>query len=210
MMSDEVVDPVETGLRGEDKGLAHRAAEAVAAYREGDREPLAALVRALTPLLWRTVRAQGVGVDQAQDIVQNVWLTLVRDVETIRDPHATLQWLLVTARRAAWRAVRRTRDELVRQEQDEQATEVLPAPGEEMPDAIVARDERDRALWRHVHELPERCRELLGLVAMVDRPDYQVVARTLGMPVGSIGPTRGRCLAKLRLALASDPSWSLL
>ena len=45
--------------------------------------------------------------------------------------------------------------------------------------------------------------------AMVDRPDYSVVSRTLGMPVGSIGPTRGRCLAKLRLALTSDPTWSM-
>ncbi|OJV82379.1 MAG: RNA polymerase subunit sigma [Cellulomonas sp. 73-92] len=208
MMSDEVTDPVETGIQDEDQGLAHQAAHAVAAYRSGDREPLARLVRSVTPLLWRTVRAQGAGHEQAQDLVQNVWLTLVRDIETIRDPDATLQWLLVTARRAAWRAVRRSRDEMVRTEQDEQVTEWLAAPSDEAPDAAVARDERDRALWRHVGALSERCRQLLSLVAMVDRPDYSVVSRTLGMPVGSIGPTRGRCLAKLRLALAADPSWS--
>lgn len=142
--------------------------------------------------------------------MQNVWLTLVRDIETIRDPNATLQWLLVTARRAAWRAVRRTRDDMVRTEQDDQVTEWLAAPGDDGPDAVVTRDERDQALWRHVRELPERCRQLLALVAMVDRPDYAVVSRTLGMPVGSIGPTRGRCLAKLRLALTSDPTWSTL
>ncbi len=210
MMSDEVVDPVEAGLQGEDQGLAHLAAHAVAAYRTCDCEPLARLVASVTPLLWRTVRAQGADNEQAQDVVQNVWLTLVRDIETIRDPHATLQWLLVTARRAAWRAVRRSRDDLVRTEQDDQVTEWLAAPGDEAPDAVVARDERDQALWRHVRDLPERCRQLLALVAMVDRPDYSVVSRTLGMPVGSIGPTRGRCLAKLRLALASDPTWSML
>jgi RNA polymerase sigma factor (sigma-70 family) len=209
MMSDEVSGPVEAGLQDEDQGLAHQAAHAVAAYRAGDREPLAGLVEKVTPLLWRTVRAQGAGREQAQDVVQNVWLTLVRDIETIRDPHATLQWLLVTARRAAWRAVRRTRDEMVRTEQDELVTEWLAAPGDQAPDAAVTRDERDRALWRHVAALPERCRQLLSLVAMVDRPDYTVVSRTLGMPVGSIGPTRGRCLAKLRLALAADPAWSL-
>ena len=208
MMSDEVTDPVEAGIQDEDQGLAHQAAHAVAAYRAGDRDPLARLVRSVTPLLWRTVRAQGAGHEQAQDVVQNVWLTLVRDIETIRDPDATLQWLLVTARRAAWRAVRRSRDEMVRTEQDEQVTEWLAAPGGEAPDAAVARDERDRALWRHVGALSERCRQLLSLVAMVDRPDYSVVSRTLGMPVGSIGPTRGRCLAKLRLALAGDPTWS--
>lgn len=209
MMSDEAVDPVDAGVRGEDLGLAHRAALAVTAYRDGDQEPLAALVSAMTPLLWRTVRSQGVDAERAEDIVQNVWLTLVRDIETIRDPHATLQWLLVTARRAAWRAVRRTRDDQVRQDQVAEATEWLAAPDEQAPEAVVSRDERDRVLWQHVRDLPARCRVLLSLVAMVDRPDYAVVSRTLGMPVGSIGPTRGRCLAKLRLALSSDPSWSL-
>jgi len=204
MMSDEV-SPAEV----EDEGLAHQAANAVAAYRGGDREPLARLVRSVTPLLWRTVRAQGADNEQAQDVVQNVWLTLVRDIESIRDPHATLQWLLVTARRAAWRTVRRSRDDQIRTEQDDQITEWLVAPSDEAPDVQVARDERDQALWRHVGALPERCRQLLSLVAMVDRPDYAVVSRTLGMPVGSIGPTRGRCLAKLRLALAADPTWSL-
>lgn len=205
-MSDEV-SPAEAGV--EDEGLANQAANAVAAYREGDREPLARLVRNVTPLLWRTVRAQGADNEQAQDVVQNVWLTLVRDIESIRDPHATLQWLLVTARRAAWRTVRRSRDDQIRTEQDDQITEWLVAPGDEAPDVLVVRDERDQALWRHVGALPERCRQLLSLVAMVDRPDYAVVSRTLGMPVGSIGPTRGRCLAKLRLALAADPTWSL-
>jgi RNA polymerase sigma factor (sigma-70 family) len=208
MMSDEV-SPVEAGVQDEDEGLAHQAAHAVAAYRDGDREPLARLVSAVTPLLWRTVRAQGADTEQAQDVVQNVWLTLVRDIETIRDPHATLQWLLVTARRAAWRTVRRSRDDQIRTEQDDQITEWLVAPGDDAPDAQVTRNERDRALWHHVSALPERCRQLLSLVAMVDRPDYAVVSRTLGMPVGSIGPTRGRCLAKLRVALAADPTWSL-
>lgn len=210
MMSDEVVGPVEAGLRDQEQGLALRAAHAVLAYRAGDRAPLAELVEVMTPLLWHTVRAQGADPEQAQDVVQNVWLTLVRDIETIRDPRATLQWMLVTARRAAWRTVRRSRDDLVRQQQDETVTDWLAAPLDELPDVVAVRDERDRALWRHVRELPERCRQLLGLVATVDRPDYAVVSRSLGMPVGSIGPTRGRCLAKLRQALTSDPTWSLV
>ena len=65
MMSDELVDPVEAGLRGEDQGLARLAALAVAAYRDGDREPLARLVASASPLLWRTVRAQGADLEQA-------------------------------------------------------------------------------------------------------------------------------------------------
>ncbi|MDM7854349.1 RNA polymerase sigma factor [Cellulomonas alba] len=208
-MSDDLVEPVDTALRDQGEGLADQAARAVLAYRDGDRGPLAALVQVMTPLLWHTVRAQGADSELAQDIVQNVWLTLVRDIESIRDPRATLQWMLVTAKRAAWRAVRRSRDEQVRQDSDEHATDWLTTPADDLPDAVAVRDERDRVLWGHVGELSDRCRRLLGLVAMVDRPDYAVVSRALGMPVGSIGPTRGRCLAKLRVALAADPAWSL-
>lgn len=209
MMSDDLVEPVDTELRSQGEGLADQAARAVLAYREGDREPLAALVHVMTPLLWHTVRAQGADAELAHDIVQNTWLTLVRDIESIRDPRATLQWMLVTAKRAAWRSVRRSRAEIIRHEQDEHVTDWLAAPAEDLPDTVAVRSERDRVLWAHVAELPDRCRRLLGLVALVDRPDYAVVSRALSMPVGSIGPTRGRCLAKLRVALASDPTWSM-
>lgn len=206
-MSDDLVEPVTSEVRHQGESLADKAAHAVLSYREGDRAPLAELVQVLTPLLWHTVRAQGADQEQAQDVVQGVWLSLIRDVDTIRDPRATLQWMLVTAKRAAWRAVRKSREDLGRSELDEHATQWLADPPDERPDAVAVRDERDRVLWGHVRSLPDRCRALLGLVALVDRPDYAVVSRSLGMPVGSIGPTRGRCLAKLRLALVSDPTW---
>ena len=67
----------------------------------------------------------------------------------------------------------------------------------------------DHRLWQHIEGLPERCRALLRVIAFADRPDYAELAQALGMPQGSIGPTRGRCLAKLRLALAQDPSWEM-
>jgi len=67
-------------------------------------------------------------------------------------------------------------------------------------DSAVGHDEGDR-LWAAVDGLPERCRRLLRIVAFENRPDYRELATDLGMPVGSIGPTRGRCLAKLRVAL---------
>jgi hypothetical protein len=72
-------------------------------------------------------------------------------------------------------------------------------------------DARDREALgvAHVRTLPDRCRRLLGLVSLIDRPDHAVVSRALGMPVGSIGPTRGRCLAKLRIALTADPEWGV-
>ena len=78
-----------------------------------------------------------------------------------------------------------------------------------MPPDLVETSERHRVLWRHVQSLSDRCRELLRIVAFVDRPDYDVVAEALAMPRGSVGPTRGRCLAKLRAALSADPTWEM-
>jgi DNA-directed RNA polymerase specialized sigma24 family protein len=65
-------------------------------------------------------------------------------------------------------------------------------------------DEQQRALWRAVGRLSTQCQELLRIVAFIPRPDYQSVSAALGMPVGSIGPTRGRCLDKIRVLLADE------
>lgn len=191
------------------ESLADRAEQAVVGYRAGDRTFLDKLVREATPLLWHTVRSQGVDREQAEDIVQNVWVALVRDIHAIRDPRATLQWLLVTARRAAWRAVQRARQELVRQVDDERAMDKLIESPEQAPGVELERNERDSVLWFQFQRLSDRCRRLLRMVSLVDRPDYAAVSHSLGMPIGSIGPTRGRCLAKLRLLLSADPRWSV-
>ena len=73
--------------------------------------------------------------------------------------------------------------------------------------AEVILAEKQRVLWQHVQELTPRCRELLRVIAFSDRADYTQLAQALGMPVGSIGPTRGRCLGKLRTSLTADPRW---
>lgn len=191
-----------------DTTLVTLGAAAVVAYRAGDRGPLAELVARATPLLWHVVRSQGVDRDRAEDVVQAVWLSLLRSMGQIRDPQSCLQWLLTTARRAAWRAARQDSAAIASESLDDlhgagvQLASTAPAP-----DATVLRSERDRALWAHVDALPDRCKQLLALVALVDRPDYGAVSAALGMPVGSIGPTRGRCLAKLRASLAADPTW---
>jgi DNA-directed RNA polymerase specialized sigma24 family protein len=77
------------------------------------------------------------------------------------------------------------------------------------PESAALASVEGRVLWRHIESLSERCKSLLRVVAFSDRPDYATVAQALGMPVGSIGPTRGRCLAKLRLLLDADPHWGI-
>jgi RNA polymerase sigma factor (sigma-70 family) len=183
--------------------LADRAAALFRAFRAGDEASMGELVGLLTPILWHTVRAQRVEPDAAEDVVQAAWLALVRSSESIEDPQAVLQWLIVSARREAWRVVRKSD----RVQPTEFESDEIVAPRSDIPEEAVLRGDKDERLWRHIAQLPERCRQLLRVIAFADRPDYAAVAGALGMPVGSIGPTRGRCLAKLRLQLASDPSW---
>jgi len=196
-----------------DETLGDRAAAALLEYREGRTDALAELVREATPLLWHTVRAQGVDRELADDVVQSTWAALVKHAATIAEPKAVLKWLLVTARRGAWETVRKSRDDLRRRtELPDDAPEgsvALPDPGPG-PEAEVLRNERDRGLWRALRELPERCQELLRLVSLADRPDYKAISAAIGMPVGSIGATRGRCLAKLRAVLTEqgEASWT--
>jgi DNA-directed RNA polymerase specialized sigma24 family protein len=168
--------------------LAARAASLFSAFRAGDAARMGELVALLTPILWHTVRSQRVDRDSAEDVLQTVWLALVRNADSISDPQAVLQWLIVSARREAWRVVKRED----RVEPTEFEAGDLVSPAYDMPEELVLRD---------------RCRMLLRVIAFADRPDYAAVAESLGMPIGSIGPTRGRCLAKLRLQLANDPGW---
>ena len=187
--------------------LASRAGAAFAAYQAGDRHRLAELVELLTPLLWHTVRAQRVGHDQAEDIVQTTWLRLVHHADSIQDSRAVLAWLIVTAKRESWRVVKETRRSQPLPEADDGGD--LPDSTMDGPESVALASAEGRVIWRHIESLPERCRSLLRVVAFSDRPDYASVAQALGMPVGSIGPTPGRCLAKLRLLLDADPHWGI-
>ena len=184
--------------------LATRAGRLFTAYRAGDEARMGELVKILTPILWHTARSTRLDTAAAEDVLQTVWFTLVRKADTITEPLAVLQWLVVTTKREAWRVARaQTR---VRPEDLETTGALTDDLGESVEDAVL-RATRDHRLWQHVEGLSERCRALLRVIAFADRPDYAELALALGMPQGSIGPTRGRCLAKLRVALAADPSW---
>ena len=161
------------------------------------------LITLLTPILWHTVRAQRLDRQAAEDVLQTTWLALVRSGESISEPQAVLQWLIVSAKREAWRVVKRS-DRV--EPREFEPDDVVASPAD-IPEEMVLRTDGETRLWQHIAQLPERCQELLRVIAFADRPDYAAIAESLGMPVGSIGPTRGRCLAKLRLQLANDHGW---
>ena len=171
--------------------------------RAGDRRCLDEIVDRLMPLVWNVARAQGLDSEAASDVVQSTWVTLLEHLQDIRTPQALAGWLVTVTRREA----RRVRAELRR--------DVVGGVPPDRPDpaadieAAVADREQYRGLWRNLKLLPPRCQELLRIVAFADRPDYWLIAEQLGMARGSIGPTRGRCLAKLKELLAADSTWSV-
>ena len=180
--------------------LAARAGRAFAAYRDGDPHRMDELVDLLTPILWHTARGQGLESALAQDVVQTAWLRLVEGARADQRPagrhglahrhRPTRELAGGQARRPDLRPGRGRR------------RRPRPRPGDE---AVLS--ERQRVLWGHFRALTPKCQALLRVIAFADRPDYAAVSEALGMPVGSIGPTRGRCLAKLREALLSDTTW---
>ena len=163
-------------------------------WRGGDSAALDDLVRLLSPVLWQVVRASGLDRDTAEDVVQTAWLALVRSGESISEPRAVAGWLCTTARREAWRVGKQS----TRQLPVEEETIARKLPDEPAPEGQVVLDDDNARLWAALKKVSERCQQLLRIVATEARPDYSVIATDLGMPVGSIGPTRGRCLEKLR------------
>lgn len=188
---------VATGASAPPDRLWVDAGQAFERWGAGDPGGLDDLVALMTPVLWHVVRAYRLPQDVAEDVVQTTWLALVRRRTTIADATAVGGWLTTTARRESWR-VSKAGQHATPTADDELAAR-LPADRSAEADA-VENDARHR-LWAAVDALPERCRRLLRVVAFERRPDYQSLASDLDMPVGSIGPTRGRCLAKLRVAL---------
>jgi RNA polymerase sigma factor (sigma-70 family) len=188
---------------GRVRSLAVVAGDAFADYREGDLNRMSDLVRAVTPILWHTVRSYRLDNQTAEDVLQSTWMALVRRADSITDTRAVLQWLIVTARREAWRVANAQR----RVNPTDWEGDEIVAPAEQQPEPAVLRDAQDTALWSQISRLPARCQQLIRVIAFSDQPDYAHLAKSLGMPVGSIGPTRGRCLAKLRALLTTDPRW---
>lgn len=175
-----------------------RAAEA------GDQRAWDAIVDRFTGLLWSVARAHRLDPADAGDVVQTTWLRLVENLGRIQDPERLPGWLATTARHECLRTLRRSgREQAVG---DDAPFEQPDASGP--LDARLLAEERDAQLWECFGALHGRCQQLLRVLMADPPPSYAEVAAALDMPVGSIGPTRGRCLDRLR-ALAEERGLSL-
>src|SRR4051795_5305810 len=168
-------------------------AELVRAAAEGDQAAWHGLVDRYNGLVWSVARAHRLSTVDASDVVQTPWLRLVEHLGRLQDPERVGAWLATTARRECLRTLRLS----ARQVPTE--AEQLPDPGTDVPlDAGLLAGERDRALWTAFGGLSERCQVLLRILVADPPPSYEDVSAALDMPIGSIGPTRQRCLDRLR------------
>ena len=151
------------------------------------------LVSRFDPMLRGIVRGYRLDDADVEDVVQTTWIRAYRNLDRLNEPAAVGAWLAITARREALRTLQRGVRELPSAE-----PQPLEEAGGETPEDIASRRERRHALRAAVRRLPGRQRELLS--EMLRRPcaSYEEIAVALQMPVGSIGPTRERALARLR------------
>jgi RNA polymerase sigma factor (sigma-70 family) len=170
-------------------------AELVAQARDGDQRAWHALVERYAPLVWSICRRYRLG-DDAGDVAQSVWLALVGQLGTIRDPAALGGWLATTTRRECVRAVYAARRLPVAGQVLDVAN--IPDGRAQTAEEELLAAERHAALREAFADLPAASRNLVALL-LVDPPlPYAEISVRLGIPVGSIGPSRARCLDKLR------------
>ncbi|MBI1758997.1 MAG: sigma-70 family RNA polymerase sigma factor [Actinobacteria bacterium] len=161
----------------------------------GQQEAWNELVRRHTNLLWSIARSFRLDQADAADAVQTTWLRLVEHLDRVQDPDRLVGWLATTVRRECLR-IKRIRDRERPQSYDDPPFEI-PDPAEPL-DAKLLRDESYATLWHAFAGMPEHCQRLLRVLMSSPPPSYDTVSAALQMPVGSIGPTRKRCLARLR------------
>jgi RNA polymerase sigma factor (sigma-70 family) len=168
----------------------------VTAASEGDRDAWNAIVNRYAGLVWTVARSFRLSAADAADVSQATWLRLVEHLHTLKEPAGLGSWLATTCRREALAVIRKRRE--IPTSYPETPDDQQPPPWQQL-----FTDERDRDLWHAFNRLPERCRTLLRLLVIEPVAGYAEAAAALDMPIGSLGPTRARCLQTLRRFVAS-------
>jgi RNA polymerase sigma factor (sigma-70 family) len=176
---------------------AHNATTDVAALvraaTSGDERAWSALVDRFAKLVWAIARNHRLGADDAAEVSQTTWLRLAEHIDRLQDPSKVGGWLATTARHESLRVLRGAGRQIPMGDDMPEPDRPAPAIDEEL-----LRSERDRMLWQAFSRLPARDQALLRLLISDPMPSYEEIGAAMGMPVGSIGPTRARCLERLR------------
>jgi RNA polymerase sigma factor (sigma-70 family) len=161
---------------------------------DGDERAWDALVGRFERLVWAVVRAHRLNGADAPDAVQATWVKLVEHLDSVQEPERLGAWLATTARRECLRILRKAQREIPASHAEEQ----LDTPQEDDFDGNLGDVGRADALWVAFQRLSPRGQALLRMLAAEPQPSYREISAALGIPIGSIGPTRGRALSQLR------------
>jgi len=164
--------------------------------KNGDKQAWDALVERYAPLVWSICRRYRLGRADAEDVNQSVWLALVDQLAALREPAALPGWLATTTQRECGRVLRAAR-------RPQTAWCVLDAEDIADEQAVTAeeellRAERYAALREAFTYLSPSCQQLIAMLIQDPPVPYAQISAELGIAVGSIGPTRRRCVKKLR------------
>lgn len=163
---------------------------------DGDRSAWDALVDRFGQMVWSTARSFRLDDATAKDVSQTVWLKLIENVDRIKDPERLPGWLATTCRREALRVVKRG-ERIIATEFEYDVEDDAPSFEE-----LLIGDEQNRMVVKAFHTLDDVCRELLRLMTVEPALSYEEISEVTGRPIGSLGPTRSRCLAKLKSAIS--------
>jgi RNA polymerase sigma factor (sigma-70 family) len=167
----------------------------------GDRRAWERLVAQFARLIWSITAEFRLMESDAADVAQTTWLRLLEHIDRIEYPDRVGSWLAATARNECLRSLA-VRKKVVLSHDDAELNDAIAHEPE--IDARLLADERAQVIRDALSRLPRRWQRLLELL-MADPPaSYAEISDQLGLPIGSIGPTRGRCLARLRVLLQAS------
>lgn len=174
----------------------------IIACRRGDERAWETLIDRYERLVFSIARRHGLSTEDAADVTQKVFIILLQSLDLLPEDVNLGGWLTTVTRRHTWRAMARLSRELPGEKEDIAESAILLSRQISDP---VDRWEVLQAVYEALNRLDERCRQLLLALYFDPRePSYAEIARRLKMPVGSIGPTRARCLAKLKALLEEE------
>lgn len=168
--------------------------ELIYACRQGDAQAWSQLIERYQRLVYSIPLNYGLTTEDASDIAQIVFTSLLQGLDSLRDGSNLGGWLTTVTRRHTWRVVNRKK---LRQEEDIDGEGIR----ELLPDRSSAIERWELVEWLNngLNQVGERCRQLLMLLYFeTDEPSYLEIAQRLGIAEGSIGPTRARCLQRMK------------
>ena len=162
----------------------------------GDERAWDEVVDRYAGLVWSVARSYRLASAATDDVVQTVWLRLAEHCSRIREPERLASWLATTTRNEALRVIRGNNRLTPQAALDELPELTTPSVEERVSDDVTL-----RAVLKAFAELSPADQQLMRLLCAVPPLDYQTIAEMLGRPIGSIGPTRARCLERLKKLL---------